>query len=135
MSQITVAKSGSAVTCFRISIHAPGLGSQRMSAGKKLMARYGSANPRPSAVKTAKVTIAGCARAKPIATPMKGPTHGVATTVASTPVKKLPVKPCLRVSESPAPIMLRPSSNMPESDSAKKKSSSANTATKPGDCN
>ncbi len=49
------------------------------------------ARPRPRAVKIAKVMAAGWARAKPIAAPMSGAVHGVATTVARTPVKKLPV--------------------------------------------
>ena len=63
----------------------------RVQAGWKLSRRYGAARPRPNAVKTAKVMVAGCARAKPMAAPISGAVQGVATTVARTPVKKLPV--------------------------------------------
>ena len=49
-----------------------------------------AASPSASAVKTAKMTDADCVSAKPIAAPISGAVHGVATTVANTPVKKLP---------------------------------------------
>ena len=88
---MTVAKKMTAVSCLKISIHAPGRGRMRVHAGWKLRRRYGAASPRASAVKTAKVMAAGCARAKPMAAPMSGAVQGVATTVARTPVKKLPV--------------------------------------------
>ncbi len=91
VSQITVANSGTAVSCFSVSIHAPGRGSNRVHAGCSVSSTYGNASPIASAVNTANVTPAGCASANPIAAPISGAVHGVATTVASTPVKKLPV--------------------------------------------
>ena len=48
---------------------------------------------------------------------MNGAVHGLATTTASTPVKKSPLRPPRRVSASPKPARLLPIWNTPDSDS------------------
>src|SRR5690606_26685965 len=89
-SQSTVAKSGKAIACLKVSIQRPGLGSSAASRGTNESVRYGSAIPTASALNTGRATTAGCVSAKPRAAPMNGAVQGVATTVASTPEKKLP---------------------------------------------
>ncbi|GEM_PF-6729378 len=46
--------------------------------------------------------------------PMKGATHGLATTQASTPVKKSPTGPLRDASDWPTPPRLPPSVNTPD---------------------
>ncbi len=111
----------------------PGCGNSRVHAGLNDSSRYGAANPNASAVKIANVTPADCASANPIAAPINGAVHGVATTIASTPVKKLPAYPCFDASPEPALVRVNPISNIPASDSARKNSSSAITAINSGD--
>jgi hypothetical protein len=84
-------------------------------------------------VKIEKETADGCDSAKPSAAPIRGAVQGVATTAASAPVKKLPHWPLSRVSLSPFPVRLRPTSNWPRSESAIRKSNNVMTTTKAGD--
>src|SRR5690625_912638 len=60
--------------------------------------------PRPSATKTLILMVAGCVNAKPSAAPINGAVQGLATTAASTPVKKEPLSPDFCVRLCPAPI-------------------------------
>mmetsp|Transcript_23223 Transcript_23223/g.54973 ORF Transcript_23223/g.54973 Transcript_23223/m.54973 type:complete len:221 (+) Transcript_23223:2387-3049(+) len=113
-SQTTAAYIGKARACLKVSIHAPGRGSQRWAAGQNASTRKGRARPRPSARNTASITAAGWASAKARAAPMKGAVQGVATTAASTPVKKLPVNPLRAARPEPRPVKLPPISNSPE---------------------
>jgi hypothetical protein len=84
-SHATVAKSGKASTCRKVSIHAPGFGKRRSHRGKSESSSTGSAMPTPSAANTASANPADWDTVKPTAAPMNGAVHGVATTVASTP--------------------------------------------------
>ena len=45
---------------------------------------------------------------------MKGAVQGVATTAASTPVKKLPARPSRAARFEPMPVMLPPTSKKPD---------------------
>ena len=66
---------------------------------------------------------------------MNGAVQGVATTVASTPVKNEPASPSLRVRLSPAPVSDPPSSNTPDRFSPSARNSAISASTKPGDWN
>ena len=92
-SHNTVAMSKNPMACLKRSIQPPGLGNRRIHSGLHANTRYGSAMPRPAAVKTAKMVAAGWLKAKPRAAPRKGAVQGVARTVASTPLRKLPSRP------------------------------------------
>ena len=59
---------------------------------------------------------AGWLTAKPSAVPMNGAVQGLATTTASTPVKKLPLSPLRLARELPVFIRLPPNSIMPDRD-------------------
>ena len=92
-SQTAAPYIGNASAPRSTSIHAPGRGSNRATPGTTESTRYGAANPSPSAPKTNIATTAGAARAAAIAAPMNGAVQGVATSTASSPVKKLPAMP------------------------------------------
>ena len=62
----------------------------RSNEGTEDSSRNGAAMPAPSDAKMANEVIGGCVIANPSAEPMNGAEHGLATTTASTPVKKLP---------------------------------------------
>ena len=96
-----VSAIGSAIHLRKVSIHAPGLGSQRRSVGMNPMARKGSASPMPSPANSSSAAGTGSSRAAPNAAAMKGPVQGVATNAASAPVQKLPLAPPDRVKRSP----------------------------------
>src|SRR5690625_7833622 len=70
--------------------------------------------PRPSATKTLILMVAGCVSAKPRAAPIKGAVQGLATTAASTPVKKEPLRPDFCVRLCPAPIHRAPKDTVPD---------------------
>ncbi len=57
------------------------------------MSRYGTPSPTAIAVKTAIISREPLDRAKAIAVPTKGAEHGVASSVANTPVQKAPITP------------------------------------------
>ena len=111
----TVAYNGNAINCLKVSIHAPGLGSERIIWGKAESKRYGPDNPNATKVKTTRdfVALKSMLKAAPTAAPKKGAMHGVATTTAKAPEKNVPVKPVLLDRSDPAPVMLRPISNTP----------------------
>ena len=81
------------------------------------------------------VTTAGALSAAAIAPPMKGAVQGVATTTASTPVKKLPVSPPRSASPLPADARRPPTSNTPDRFRPIANSSVAMAATNTGDWN
>jgi hypothetical protein len=99
---------------LRVSIHAPGRGKRDASPGTKPISRNGSASPSPSARNTSSAS-SGCAvKAKASADPMNGAVQGLATTTASTPVKKSPAGPLLLASPCPAPAQPLPMENTPD---------------------
>ena len=112
-SQAAVANIGKARNCLKRTIHGPGFGIRRSSAGAMLSRRNGRASPRPSASITAIATAAVWPSAKPTAAPMKGAVQGVATMTASTPVKKEPPRPDRPASAPPIPAKRPPISNRP----------------------
>src|ERR1019366_10061744 len=101
------------MNCLKVSIHAPGRGSTFTAAGKIESSRYGSERPIAIAVKIANDSEIESASAAPRAGARKGAEHGVATTVASTPVKNEPVRPDFVWSSPPTDVALRPISNTP----------------------
>ena len=70
--------------------------------------------PRPRNPKIARDSAADCVRAYPRATPMKGAVHGVATTVARTPLRKEPPSPPPESILPPSPTREVPISNTPK---------------------
>ena len=90
---MAVTYMGKAMSCLKVSIHAPGRGNSLAAAGTKPISKKGRAMPRPSAANTASATMAGWVMAKPIAGPMNGAVQGVATRQASRPVIRAPRRP------------------------------------------
>ena len=80
-----MANIGKAISCLKVSIHAPGRGIQRRMPGKKLPNRIGKARPTPIAMNNSKACSAGSWMAYPSDAPMKGAVQGDATSTASTP--------------------------------------------------
>ena len=72
--------------------------------------------PAPRAANTSSATAGGWVMAKPRAVPMRGAVQGLATTTASTPVKKLPLIPPRFASPLPVFMMLPPNSTRPDRD-------------------
>ena len=72
---------------LKVSIHAPGRGSQPATAGTQLAARYGSAMPTPKAANTESACATGMSIAKPSDAPMNGAVQGEAMATASMPDK------------------------------------------------
>ena len=64
----------------------------------------------PMAANSAKQTMAGAASAAPSAALRNGAVHGVATTTANSPVKKLPAWPERAARLWPAPVAVTPTS-------------------------
>ena len=83
--------------------------------------RIGSAIPKPNEINTNIAISHDCVKANPIAGPINGAVHGVATVVAKTPVKNDPLYPPLEVSSLPVPIKLVPISKTPDRLNAIKK--------------
>lgn len=73
---------------LNVVIHGPGFGNIFWVCGTKHNKRYGNANPNPNIAKMINDMNAFCVNANPIAVAMNGAVHGVATTMAKTPVKK-----------------------------------------------
>src|SRR6185312_286520 len=105
-----VANIGSDSSFFSVSIHLPGCGSQRISAGSDESRAYGADAPRPSAPNTASASPAGRVTAQPSAAPMNGAVHGAAAAIANTPEKNAPARPWRVESFSPRPIQRAPNS-------------------------
>ena len=74
--------------------------------------------PKPSAAKTSSATGAFCVNANPSAGPMNGAVHGLATSVASAPVKNEPSFPPRSASVVPRPMKPAPILTTPASASA-----------------
>src|SRR5260370_28990553 len=91
-----------------------GLGRNRCMPGTAVASRNGKARPNPSASKTATDTYQGCVTANPMADAMKGAVQGVATAVASAPVKKEPAYPGRDRRSLPIPASWKPNENAPE---------------------
>src|SRR5690606_24540462 len=105
---------GKASTCLSVSIHAPGLGRRSASAGTKPISRNGSARPRPNIRNIASAIHGNAVKANASAPPMNGAMHGLATTQASTPVKKSPAGPLRDASAWPTFPIPPPSVNTPD---------------------
>ena len=89
-SQITAPIMRNPRNCLKPSIHGPGLGIKRKSAGAKEKTRYGNDLPSPKKVKMRIAVPKDWVIANPKAVPINGAVHGDATTVAKTPVEKDP---------------------------------------------
>ena len=72
--------------------------------------------PSPRATNTDSAMAVGWVRAKPSAEPMNGAVQGLATTTASTPVKKLPLPPSCPARPLPRFIKLPPNCTKPDRD-------------------
>ena len=79
-----------------------------------MMAIGGKARPKPRLKNTANSAAGGCANANPTAAPINGAVQGVATIVANTPVKKLPLYPERPANEEPIPVTEPPIENTPD---------------------
>ena len=131
-SASAVSAMGSAIARRKRSIHAPGLGSMRRSAGTKPMSRNGKASPSPRAANNNSASGAGSSNAAPSAAAMKGPVQGVAATAASSPVAKAPrtpERPC------PLPVSMLGSSKIPAKLSVMTVASTSSAMTTEGSCN
>src|SRR5581483_5525651 len=78
---------------LNFSIQAPGFGRNFNHAGWQLRITYGNARPSPTTANISRINGGGCAKANPSAAPRNGAVQGVASTVASTPLKKAPAAP------------------------------------------
>ncbi len=104
------------MNCLNVSIHAPGRGSTFTADGKMDRSRYGVESPTPMAVKIVNDSNVGTASAAPSAGARKGALQGVATAVASTPVRKESAYPdfcCIHGAFETAAVAPRPNSNTP----------------------
>src|SRR5207237_7989175 len=107
-SKKTVASIGKPIAFLNCSIHKPGFGKNFNQSGRQLSTTYGAARPRPTVSSVTKMT-AGCAvNANPSATPRNGAEHGVASKVASTPLKNAPATPTFRPTPLTAPTVAHP---------------------------
>src|SRR5476651_1937705 len=106
-SHTTVASIGKPMAILNFSIHAPGLGRNFSHAGFQLNKTYGAERPRPTVKKISAMTAALWAKAKPSAAPKNGAVQGVASAVASTPLKNAPLAPCFEA-RFPAVSSARP---------------------------
>ena len=122
------------MNCLNVSIQAPGRGRNRSDPGNSDSTRYGVASPRPIRVNITSETAGGRVIEALSAVTRNGAEHGVATTVASTPVKNEPAKPDLACSCAPAPTADSPTSNSPLRLSANASITTASTKTTPGSC-
>jgi hypothetical protein len=80
-----VANIGKPSAWRKVSIHAPGRGSQSAAAGHQQASKKGSAKPKPKLQKITNPCQAGKVNAKPTDAPMNGAVQGAATTTANTP--------------------------------------------------
>ena len=120
---------------LKVSIQAPGRGSQPATAGIRLAARYGRAMPTPMLAKISKACTAGKPSARPRDAPMKGAVQGDAMATASMPDKNA-FAAGLRASS----VATRLGKNWPNSNKpARFKPITVNNVAKPattrGDCN
>ena len=132
-SQMPVASIGNPIATLNRSIHGPGLGRKRSHLGFQLNTTYGNARPSATVTKTSRITAAVCVKAKPSAGARNGAVHGVASTVASTPLKNAPPAPS-RPATEPAAAPTEPSdtSNNPNRFSATSRMSTVNNTTNCG---
>src|SRR5438132_1689730 len=101
------------MNCLKVSIHAPGRGRTFTACGKIESSRYGVESPTAITVKIANDSVVDTASAAPSAGARNGALQGVATTVASTPVKNDPAYPDFVCKLPPTAVALRPNSNTP----------------------
>ena len=83
------------------------MGRNFSQSGRQLNRAYGAASPKPTASNVRRMTADGCVNANPSATPRNGAVQGVASNVASTPLKNAPAAPPRDASSLAAP-MARP---------------------------
>src|SRR5207247_1108965 len=114
-SQMTVASIGKPIAILNFSIHTPGFGRNFSQSGRQLNTTYGAASPKATANNVRTMTADGCVNANPSATPRNGAVQGVASKVASTPLKNAPAAPPRDASSlaAPMPRPLRVTSKTP----------------------
>src|SRR5216684_4454692 len=100
---MAVASIGNPIAILNFSIHAPGLGRNFNQAGCQLKITYGEASPTPTVKNMSTMIPALWAKANPRAAPRNGAVQGVASKVASTPLKNEPAGPCLEANVPAAP--------------------------------
>jgi len=127
-----VPKSRNDIPCLKLSIHAPGRGSRSISFGNAESTRYGNDKPIPIAAKAVKNWNAGKPTATPMASPRNGAEQGVATTVANTPEKNDPAKPCFACKLPPTEVADVPISKTPNRLSASTNISRSSASTTRG---
>merc|ERR1711991_965350 len=84
---------GNAKNCLNFIIQIPGFGKRAIKFGKIDKVKYGNAIPVPKDIKINKTSYVLAVTAYPIALPIKGAVHGVATITVNSPIKKDPPKP------------------------------------------
>ena len=87
-NQMAVAYMGTAMTCRKVFIHAPGLGKNFSQDELIETNKKGKAMPKPMAPKMGRACQAGKPMAKPKEAPMNGAVQGDAMTTANTPDHK-----------------------------------------------
>jgi hypothetical protein len=90
-SHTTLAKRGNAIASLKVTIHSPGLGRKRRREGRYERSRYGALMPSPRLVNTMNPEIAGRVSVAARAELMNGAVQGVATAVASAPLRNDPI--------------------------------------------
>ena len=70
---------------LKISIHLPGFGKTAIAEGTSDNNKVGKATPNPKNINTSIDINGGCTKPHPIAAPIYGPVHGVATITVNNP--------------------------------------------------
>ena len=133
-SQTTVASMGKAMKRRRVSIQAPGRGSQLPTTGTHAATRNGSASPSPKAAKIPSACAAGRLIAYPSDAPMKGAVQGEAMATASTPERNASTTGWRACRDASRCGNTLPISNTPARFSPSSVNRVASKATTAGDC-
>src|SRR5581483_6384265 len=89
-NQTAVASMGKPMATLKRCIQRPGLGRNFSHAGCQQSSTNGAAKPNPTARNIRMMIAGGWVKAKAMAGARNGAVHGVASKVASTPLKKAP---------------------------------------------
>ena len=76
--------------CLNVTIHGPGLGTNRSQPGNAVSSTYGVARPSPTTRMPEPASHDGNWASSPRAGPSTGPTHGVASSVMRLPFMNAP---------------------------------------------
>src|SRR5579859_8250544 len=95
---MAVASIGKPMATLNFSIQTPGFGKNFSHAGFQLSTTYGAARPSPTNRKIRTISDEPWAKAKPSAGARNGAVQGVASAVASSPLKNAPGAPGLEAS-------------------------------------